>query len=774
MTVAVLLGGTAFAILPAVLPSDITGGADTALAACSGNGVSGGLGFYEGNGDANVINCSDVVAIKAKGNDDTLNLSGVIGLAEGNNGSDTFNVSSGLMDKLDGGNGDDTFNITGGGILAIYGEDDDDTINLNGGAVGLIDGGDKKDTINLNSGLFGAVLGGNGADTITLSGGSPSDDGFGAYIDGGGNDDTINLNGGFFGVVLGDRGEDTINLAGASSIDGGAYIDAGDDNDTFNWSSGSLFLFNGGGGNDKALVTTSNFSGVPALNGGGGNDDALTFDGIDFSVLNLTLSNWETITVRDGVMNITPLVLSTVNLALSEDDGKGLVIESDAGLVVNNNTLALTGDLSNSGYVDMQDGAADDEVDISDDYVGGGDLLVDANFSTNMADMLDIGGDASGTTEVGVSDVSGPVVTGENVLVASIGGANTAAFVLSPNQMTGGFKGLFAGAFEYDLETIGNDIYLVSSFSPAAPIYDAYGQSLLGLYRTPTMQERMGDRYMDEVGAGPAFWGRVSGSHSEFTPSSITDAAFDQSIWRIEAGVDGILEDGDDGTVVAGFSVEYADGRSDVTSPSGAGDITSRGAVAGISLTALQNDGSYADLQARLGYSDNDLSSDAWGSLANGVNAVGGALSLEIGQKFRMGDGWSITPQTQVSGTVVHMDGFTGPVGEDVSFADAMNVAWRNGLSVDWSGASAGGTATLHGIANLVYTLAGDSTATVSGFDLESSSSDNLSGEIGLGGTHHWGDRFALTGQVLAAKGFGDGADEGYRFSGSVSLSAKW
>lgn len=727
-----LLAGTAFATLPAVLPAVLTGGADVALASCSGSGVSGIGGFYQGDSNDNTITCDAAFEVKGKGGNDTLNLSGAIGSAKGGNGDDTFNVSGGAIAELSGGDDNDTFNINGGAIAVLNGDDGSDTVTLNGGAVAYIGTGSGADFVYLNSGLFGAVETGGGADTISLTGGSSNDDGYGAYIDAGGNDDN------------------------------------------FTWTGGVLISFQGGDGDDTAIVESNATAllDAPLLYGGSGSDDQLTFQNNSFNIFNFTLDGWETVSIKNGVLTIDPLLTTTVALTTSEDAGKGLIVESDGGLVVDD-TLMLTGNLGNAGYVDLQDGDTADQIDVSGDYINdnaadGADLLIDADFTNNLADRLGVGGNLSGVTTVSVNDISGAVITGQSVLVASVGGVNSGSLALTSD--------LFAGAFQYDFDTIGSDWYLVSSFSPAAPIYDAYGQSLLTLNRVASLQERMGDRRMGGTGDGPAFWGRVSGSHGAYAPTSTTQAAFDQNIWQIETGVDGVLSQNDQGQVIAGLSLRYVDGRSNVSSPTGNGSINSKGGVAGVSLTAMQNDGSYADLQLQAGYFNSGLSSDAWGVLASDLDAWTGAVSLEIGRKVGLGGAWSVTPQTQFSATIIGMDdGFTGPVDETVSFSQTAGVTWRNGLSIDWSNAGANGVSSLHGVANLVYTLAGDTTATVSGFDLASSSTDNLSGEIGLGGTHSWaGGKYALTGQVTASTGLGSNAAEDYRIGGSLGFSVKW
>ncbi|MER9656223.1 autotransporter outer membrane beta-barrel domain-containing protein [Mesorhizobium sp. M0152] len=620
-----------------------------------------------------------------------------------------------------------------------------------------------------------------------------------------------------------------------------AVASANDGDDTFNWSGGTLTGgFNGQNGSDTALVTTSNYDGSQVLDGGDdvatvdGWIDKLTLDGLTVSANGANIINWETVTVDGGQLTILDGALT-----VGSDPGQGLFLTGggnlealDALLLTGNldidagstfigtgggaGVYTVTGDVTNAGIITTQDGVVGDVFTVGGNYIGqGGQLLIDTYLGSDgsASDLLVVNGDTSGATSLFVANAGGPgaVTVGNGILVVQVDGASNGTFTLGGPAI--------AGAFEYRLfkngvtDPIDGDWYLRTTYSSSTPTYEAYPQVLLELNGLPTLQQRVGNRYWNEPAPVPdtvfckdaskdfkcmvtddqadyyadgkatieqnAIWARIEGAHGHVeSDRSTTDAQYDFDLWKLQAGVDGLLAETDSGKLIGGINVHYGQASADTFSPNGNGDISSKGYGVGATLTWYGENGFYVDGQGQFSWYDSDLGSDELGSLVKGNNATGYALSLEAGKRIQLHDGWSLTPQAQLVYSSVDFDSFIGPSGETVSLDDGDSLKGRLGISADHERSWKDGDGKLrrthvYGIANVYHEFLDGTAVSVWGTNL-ANEANAWTGELGVGGSYNWNDdKYSVYGELDASTSL-DNFGDSHKLGGTLGLRVKW
>ena len=315
-------------------------------------------------------------------------------------------------------------------------------------------------------------------------------------------------------------------------------------------------------------------------------------------------------------------------------------------------------------------------------------------------------------------------------------------------------------------------------YQAGVPAYEAYPQALLGLNGLPTLQQRVGNRFWagqgnrviaegadaitpyasaEEAGTyadGNGVWGRIEGQYDHIAPSYSTSGTdYNQSIFKLQSGIDGQLAETDKGTLIGGIYVQYVHGKTKVYSASGDGEISTDGYGVGGTLTWYGNDGFYVDGQAQLAWYNSDLNSALAGrDLINGNNGLGYAFSIEAGKRIALNEHWSITPQAQLSYSNVDFDSFTDPFGARVSRDKGDSLRGRVGVTLDreksWKDKN-GRTSRAHvyGIANLYNEFGDGSQVDVSGVKVKSKKERVWAG-VGVGGSLNWhNDKYSIYGE---------------------------
>ncbi len=466
--------------------------------------------------------------------------------------------------------------------------------------------------------------------------------------------------------------------------------------------------------------------------------------------------------------------------------------------------------LQNAGTVSLG-GAPGTVLSITGNYQGdAGIILINTALGndSSVTDRVDVGGNTAGTGSIRVTNVGGTgAQTVEGIRIIDVLGTSSASFSLLGDYEFEGEQAVVGGAYAYRLyqgstsNPGDGDWYLRSTLIPdgpdplyqaGVPLYESYPQVLAMLNQLGTLQQRVGNRSWSgndstagvvdlgdrQVETG-GMWGRIEGNYAREaldTTSGGTD--YDATLWRLQAGLDGVIQQGERGALVGGAYLSYGTVGADVSSRFGNGDITSSGFGVGGTLTWYDASGFYLDGVAQLQWFDSTLSSSTAGlDLVKGNNGFGYALRLEAGSRITLGDGWSVTPQGQIVYSEVSFADFTDAFGTAVGLTDGGGLQGRLGISLDHEDANEAddGLARSHfyGIANLYYRFDNSTGVEVGGTAL-TASADQLSGGLGVGGSYNWGDdRYSLYGEASFRTGLNAPGDS-YSLNANVGLRGRW
>jgi fibronectin-binding autotransporter adhesin len=478
-------------------------------------------------------------------------------------------------------------------------------------------------------------------------------------------------------------------------------------------------------------------------------------------------------------------------------------------------TLQGTGtvcDTSNAGIV--APGNSIGTLTVAGNYTGnGGTLQIESVLGGDASptDRLVVTGNTAGSTNVRVINLGGGgAQTVEGIKIIDVGGASNGAFSLLGNYVIQGQQAVVGGAYAYTLQKNGlstptdGDWYLRSSlinpppaapagplYQPGVPLYENYAQVLLGMNELPTMQQRVGNRYwggsdaMARAGvasasgeASPtptAFWGRIEGGQSDLQPSTTTGSTYKTDQLKVQAGLDGLLMENERGRLIVGLTGQYGLTTANVASAFGNGRIRVEGSGVGGTLTWFGDNGFYVDGQAQSMFYRSDLSSVLAGSMTHGNEGVGYAFSAETGKRFFVGNGWSLTPQAQLSYSKAEFDRFTDRFGAPVSLRDGDSLLGRAGLALNhqktWNDGAGIVRSDIYGIGNLRYEFLDGTRVDVAGTGF-ASAQDRLWGSIGGGGTYSWANgRYAVFGEVSYSASLEDAAaNHSYKGTGGFRI----
>ncbi|MBV2143353.1 autotransporter outer membrane beta-barrel domain-containing protein [Falsochrobactrum sp. TDYN1] len=587
----------------------------------------------------------------------------------------------------------------------------------------------------------------------------------------------------------------------------------------------ATIAFGSGNGIVNFNHTNSGYDFTPVFTGAG----TINHAGSGKTILDTDNSAFTGVTnVNAGTLAVNNVLGGTMNVSGGRLQGIGTVgttTHEAEGVIAPGNsigTLTIDGDyIGNGGLVEIETVLGDD---------------------SSSTDLLHIMGNTSGTGDVRVINLGGTgAPTTEGIKIIEVGGTSDGVFSLKGDYALDGDQVVVAGAYAYRLLQNGvstptdGDWYLRSTLKPVdpdpaptpepdpapaptpepqpatqplyqagAPIYEAYPQTLMALNSLPTLKQRVGNRYWSYAGNrmivqgadaiipyAPAeeagiftqengVWGRIEGAHNRFKPDvSTTDAAYDVDVFKLQAGLDGMLHETANGKLIGGITVHYGHGSTDIFSPHGNGEISTDGYGFGGTLTWYGENGFYLDGQAQVTWYRSDLSSDPLGiGLADGNHGFGYALSLESGKRIQINEQWSWTPQGQLIYSSVDFDSFYEPFGEKVSLHNGDSLQGRLGLSFDRQNAwqnSKGLTNRIHsyGIGNLYYEFLDGVSVELAETRL-TSRNERLWGGIGLGGSYNWDDdKYSLYGEAsinTSLNNFGDS----YNYKGNIGFRVKW
>ena len=298
----------------------------------------------------------------------------------------------------------------------------------------------------------------------------------------------------------------------------------------------------------------------------------------------------------------------------------------------------------------------------------------------------------------------------------------------------------------------------MEEYAPRAALYETLPGFLLRMAERGPLSSRL-------VSSETPIWFSFSGSNGSVDPSrSTTGATYDYDRFMVQLGKNLALGQGLEGR----FAAHYLQGDSDVSSPTGGGDIEADGTGVAFDIQWHHASGYYLGGHASLTNYDIDLSSDTIGRLKSSVDALGASFSLETGLRLAMGEDLHLMPRAWLSHSSIDIDSFTDTVNARASFPDEARLTGGMGALAETMRHWNGGELTWHGSLDIEQRLNSRSTSVnVSGEKLKNETvSTRLL--LGLGSLYRKGD-FSISTQV-SVDGLGTNDEE---YSGQLNIGVR-
>jgi len=266
-------------------------------------------------------------------------------------------------------------------------------------------------------------------------------------------------------------------------------------------------------------------------------------------------------------------------------------------------------------------------------------------------------------------------------------------------------------------------------------------------------------------------WVRLEGAAERYDPTrSSSMTSYDVDRYKMQGGVDALLKETATGRLFGGLNLHYSNGRTKVSSVYGNGRINTDGYGVGASLTWYGDNGVYIDNQAQVTFYDSKLASTtAARTLVHGNDGTGYVLSTEVGRRYAVSPGWTVTPQAQVMYSKVSFDGFIDTFGTAVALDKGKSVRGRLGLSLDYESAEQGKRMRSYGIVNLYNEFLDGTRVDVAGTAFVSAN-ERLWGGIGVGSSYSWADgKYTVYGEGSANTSLNRFGDS-YAIAGNVGI----
>lgn len=402
---------------------------------------------------------------------------------------------------------------------------------------------------------------------------------------------------------------------------------------------------------------------------------------------------------------------------------------------------------------------------------GSGTVLMNTDIATGQGDLLVVQGAglASGNHTLVVAD-SGhepSAADGRLLLVDTNGG--DAKFALYGGHVD-------AGAFRYGLQQEGDDWVLASTGKvipdePApenlskganAAVAAHTASASLWSAQMNALVKRLGELRMGKDEGG--VWTRAISKR--FDVSEHSSRAYSQNISGIEVGADKAFALSS-GKVYVGGMVGTA--RSDLNFGEGAsGDIDSR--MVGVYATYLNDNGIYVDSVLKYSRFDNDIkmASNLGQSVKGSYTTNGVGADIEVGKHIKLGNGWFVEPQLELTATRTQGASYTASNGLKVKSDDIDSLQSRVGSLFGRSlELSNGMKAQPYVKASYVTEHAGSSKVSVNGNKLDAELPGNRV-ELGFGSVLQVSERSKISLDAEYAKGNSIeqpwGVNLGYRY----------
>lgn len=325
---------------------------------------------------------------------------------------------------------------------------------------------------------------------------------------------------------------------------------------------------------------------------------------------------------------------------------------------------------------------------IDGDLNGNGSFAMNTDLSNLRGDLVKVNGQALGEHTLVIEDSGlSPQNAGDKLMVVGTSGG-TGTFDLYGGHVD-------AGAFRYTLGREGNDWYLVNTalkpvdpidpITPVTPgpenLSKGANAAIAAHTASATMWnaqmnalvKRLGELRMGKDEGG--IWTRAIGK--SFNVGEHSSRAYSQNVTGIEIGADKAIHL-DSGKVYVGGMVGTA--KSDLNFGEGAsGDIESK--MVGAYATYINENGIYIDGVIKYNRFDNTLKTptNLGKSVKGSYSTNGFGADVEIGKHVKLGNGWFVEPQLEITATRTQGASYTASNGLSVKSGDIDSLQSRVG-----------------------------------------------------------------------------------------------
>ncbi|MFS7253804.1 autotransporter outer membrane beta-barrel domain-containing protein [Rahnella rivi] len=369
--------------------------------------------------------------------------------------------------------------------------------------------------------------------------------------------------------------------------------------------------------------------------------------------------------------------------------------------------LNLSGNLTNSGLLQLAGGAVGNTLTVGGNYIGGGVLALQTVLGgdNSVTDKLVVAGDTSGTTQVTVKNAGGSgAQTSTGIQVVDVGGQSNGVFSLNGRAV--------AGAYEYQLvkNSANGDWYLQSGTTgpqppepptpepptptPSSNTYRPEPGAYLANQRAAqnmflhTLYDRSGAARSSQDTDTAKGWVRLGG---DYTKQKSNGGLYDEKTHTtlVQLGSDLYQLDGVNGDQInAGLMAGYGHSSSNASVKNSS--YEAKGQVNGYSIGAYgtwyaQADrvsGAYVDSWIQHAWYKNDVNGDSLPQ--ESYDSQGTDVSLETGYGFALKQSdevrWVVTPQAQLVYSHYETDGHTEQNGTRINANGDDGIRTRMGV----------------------------------------------------------------------------------------------
>ncbi|MHA6575428.1 autotransporter outer membrane beta-barrel domain-containing protein [Pseudomonas yamanorum] len=397
---------------------------------------------------------------------------------------------------------------------------------------------------------------------------------------------------------------------------------------------------------------------------------------------------------------------------------------------------------------------------------GNGRFFMNTDLATEQGDLLVVqgAGMASGDHQIVVSDSGHEPANGNGRLKLVDTNGGDAKFDLYGEHVD-------AGAFRYGLQQDGDDWVLArigskptEELSKGANAAVAAHSASAGLWSAQmnSLVKRLGELRMGKDDGG--VWTR--GISKRFDVSESSSRAYTQNISGIEIGADKAITL-DTGKVYIGAMVGTASAKLNF-GEGASGNTDSK--LLGVYATYLNESGIYVDTVLKHSQFDNDIKmpTNLGAPVKSSYKTHGVGMDIEVGKKIKLGDGWFVEPQLEITATRTQGGNYTASNGLRVKSDDLDSLQSRVGSLFGRSlELSNGMKAQPYVKASYITEHAGSSTVSVNGNKIDAEIPGNRV-ELGFGGILQVSEKSKISFDAEYAKGNSIeqpwGVNIGYRY----------